>query len=91
MPIVNDLLTGNRRAGPRVFLHLNWHATEICMPCKYILRFRHLPTSAASRLACNKKLRANAQKNRAKSANRGHSSKPNLPSFSVCNKVLMRL
>ena len=36
-------------------------------------------------------LRANAQKNRAKSANRGHSSKPNLPSFSVCNKVLMSL
>ena len=33
-------------------------------------------------------LRANAQKNR---ANRGHSSKPNLPSFSVCNKVLMSL
>ena len=36
-------------------------------------------------------LRANAQKNRAKSANRGHSSKPNLPSFSVCNRVLMSL
>ena len=36
-------------------------------------------------------LRANAQKNRAKSANRGHSSKPNLTSFSVCNKVLMSL
>ena len=36
-------------------------------------------------------LRANAQKNRAKSANRGHSSKTNLPSFSVCNKVLMSL
>ena len=36
-------------------------------------------------------LRANAQKNRAKSANRGHSSKPNLLSFSVCNKVLMSL
>ena len=36
-------------------------------------------------------LRANAQKNRAKSANRGHSSKPNLPSFSVCNKVLTSL
>ena len=33
-------------------------------------------------------LRANAKKNR---ANRGHSSKPNLPSFSVCNKVLMSL
>ena len=38
-----------------------------------------------------KELRANAQKNRAKSENRGHSSKPNLPSFPVCNKVLMRL
>ena len=38
-----------------------------------------------------KDLRANAQKNRAKSAKRGHSSKPNLPSFSVCNKVLMSL
>ena len=36
-------------------------------------------------------LRANAQKNLAKSANRGHSSKPNLPSFSVCNKVFMSL
>ena len=36
-------------------------------------------------------LRANAPKNRAKSANRGHSSNPNLPSFSVCNKVLMSL
>ena len=36
-------------------------------------------------------LRANAQKNRAKSTNRGHSSKPNLPSFSVCNRVLMSL
>ena len=35
-----------------------------------------------------KPLRANAQKNR---ANRGHSSKPNQPSFSVCNKVLMSL
>ena len=38
-------------------------------------------------------LRANEQKNRAKSANpnRGHSSKTNLLSFSVCNKVLMSL
>ena len=52
MPIVNDLLTGDRGAGPRVFLHLNsqWHATEICMPCKHILRFRDLPTSAARSL-----------------------------------------
>ena len=33
-------------------------------------------------------LRANAQKNR---ANRGHSLKPNPPSFSVYNKVLRRL
>ena len=40
---------------------------------------------------CRNDLRANAQKNRAKSTNRGHSSKPNLPSFSVCNKVLMSL
>ena len=32
MPIVNDLLTGNRGGGPRVFFYLNWHATEICMP-----------------------------------------------------------
>ena len=39
----------------------------------------------------NKRLRGNAQKNRAESANRGHSSKPNLLSFSVCNKVLMSL
>ena len=29
-------------------------------------------------------LRANAQKNRAKTEIRGHSRKPNLPSFSVC-------
>ena len=46
---------------------------------------------AANLLNCLEKpglLRANAQKNR---ANRGHSSKPNLPSFSVCNKVLMSL
>ena len=34
MPIVNDLLTGNRRVDPRVFLH--------------ILRFRDLLTSATS-------------------------------------------
>ena len=40
--------------------------------------------------ACER-LRANAQKNGAKSANRGNSSKPNLPSFSVCDKVLMSL
>ena len=39
-------------------------------------------------LLAKNELRANAQKNR---ANRGHSSKPNLPSFSVCNKVLMNL
>ena len=36
-------------------------------------------------------LRANAQKNQAKSPNCGHSSKPNPPSFSVYNKVLMSL
>ena len=35
--------------------------------------------------------RVNAPKNRAKSETRGYSSKPNLPSFSVCNKVLMSL
>ena len=34
MPIVNDLLTGNRRVDPRVFLH--------------ILRFRDLLTRATS-------------------------------------------
>ena len=56
MPIVNVLLTGNRGGGPRVFLHLNWHATEICMPCKHILRFRDLPTSTARSLGSNKKL-----------------------------------
>ena len=56
MPIVNDLLTGNRGGNPRVFLHLNWHATEICMPCKHILRFRDLPTSATKSLGSNKKL-----------------------------------
>ena len=42
--------------GPRVFLHSNWHATEICMPCKHILRFRDLPTSVARSLGSNKKL-----------------------------------
>ena len=56
MPIVHDLLTGNRGGGPRVFLHLNWHATEICMPCKHILSFRDLPTSAARSLGSNEKL-----------------------------------
>ena len=56
MPIVNDLLAGNRGGGPRVSLHLNWHATEILTPCKHILRFRDLPTSAVRRLGSNKKL-----------------------------------
>ena len=56
MPIVNDLLTGDKGGGPRVFLHLNWHATEICMPCKYMLRFRDPRTSAARRLGSKKKL-----------------------------------
>ena len=59
MPIVNDLLTGSRRGGPRVFLHLNWHAAEICMPYKSyknILRFRDLSTSVARSLGSNKKL-----------------------------------
>ena len=54
MPIVNDLLTGNRGTDARVFLHLNWHATEICMPFKHILRFRDLLTSAARSLGSNK-------------------------------------
>ena len=56
MPIVNDLLTGNRGGGPRVSLHLNWHATEIFMPSKHILRFRDLSTRAVRRLGSNKKL-----------------------------------
>ena len=56
MPIVNDLLTGNRGGGSRVFLHLHWHTTEICMPCKHILRFRDLPTRAARSLGSNKNL-----------------------------------
>ena len=43
------------------------------------------------RINCFSCLRVNAQKNRAKSANGGHSSKANLPSFSVCNKALMSL
>ena len=55
MPIVNDLLPGNRGGGPRVFLHLNWYATEICMPCKHILRFRDLLTRTARSLGSNKK------------------------------------
>ena len=38
----------------------------------------------ASKFFLNKLLRANAQKNRAKTEIRGHSRKPNLPSFSVC-------
>ena len=32
MPIVNDLRTGSRGGGLRVFLHLNWHATGIACP-----------------------------------------------------------
>ena len=56
MPIVNDLLTGNRWGAHRVFLHLNWHATEISMPCKHILRFRDLPTGAKKYVGSNKKL-----------------------------------
>ena len=56
MLIVNDLLIGNRGGSPRVFLHLNWHATEICMPSNQILRFRDLPTSAARSQGSNKKL-----------------------------------
>ena len=55
MPIVKDLLTGNRGGGRRVFLHWNWHATEIRMPCKHILRFRDLLTRVARSLASNKK------------------------------------
>ena len=56
------------------------------------LLFSSLYCHPGEKLSLKKKaLRANAQKNRAKSANRGHSSKPNLPSFSVCNKVLMSL
>ena len=54
MPIVNDLLTGNRGTDARVFLHLNWHATEICTPFKHILRFRDLLTSAERSLGSNK-------------------------------------
>ena len=56
MPIVNDLLTGSRGGGPRVFLHLNWHAAEICMPYEHILRFHDLPTSVERSLGSNKKL-----------------------------------
>ena len=55
MPIVNDLLTGNRGGGSRVFLHLNWHATDLCMLCKHILRFRDLLTSGARSLGSNTK------------------------------------
>ena len=45
----------------------------------------------SSKINIRYNLRANAQKNRAKSPNRGHSSKPNPPSSSVYNKVLMSL
>ena len=55
MPIANDLLTGNRGGGPRVFLHLNRHATEICMPCRQILNFRDLLTRVARSLGSNEK------------------------------------
>ena len=48
MPIVNDLLTGNRGGGPRVVLHWNWHATEFCMPCRRWWR-RNLPKICATR------------------------------------------
>ena len=43
MLIVNDLLIGNRRGRSRVFLPSNWHATEICMPSKHILRNFEVP------------------------------------------------
>ena len=49
---------------------------------------KHRKWTARLLLSAGCLLRANAQKNR---ANRGHSSKPNLPSFSICYKVLMSL
>ena len=55
MPIVNDLLTGDRGDGLRVFLNLKLHAAEICMPCKHILRFRDLLIRATRSLGSNKK------------------------------------
>ena len=55
MPIVNDLLTGDSGDGLRVFLNLNWHATEICMRCKHILRFRDLLIRATRSLGSSKK------------------------------------
>ena len=55
MPIVNDLLTGNRGGGPRVVLHWNWHATEFRMPCKHNLRFCDLLTQAARGLGSSNK------------------------------------
>ena len=51
----HDLLTGNRGRGPRAFLHLNRHATEICMPCKHIWNFRDHLTRAARSLGSNEK------------------------------------
>lgn len=47
--------TGDRRDGLRVFLHLNWNATEICMPCRHILRFQDPLTRAARSLGSSKK------------------------------------
>ena len=38
-----------------MFLHLNGYPTEICMPCKHILRFRDLLTRTAGSLGSNKK------------------------------------
>ena len=59
----------------------------LCLPFLWLIDW--FLFSFSLRVHKPSQLRANAQKNRAKSANRGHSSKPNLPSFSVCNKVLM--
>ena len=46
MPIVNDLLTGDRGDGLRVF----------CMRCKHILRFRDRLIRATRSLGSSKKL-----------------------------------
>ena len=66
-------------------LHMKYCTDLILVKAFCIFIFFYFPDSRLS------VLRVNAQKNRAKSASRGHSSKPNLLSFSVCNKVLMSL
>ena len=48
-------MTYTRRLPNLCSATLNWYVTEICMPCKRILRFRDLLTRTARSLGSNKK------------------------------------